>query len=156
MIPPKSNTTTFEKVKIGELLLGTIDKIEYDMEHKFTWQGKESIQPGVRFVFKLQGYEYPHRSRWMKFNVGEKANLYKKYISKLVANAHPDMLFDLDVLVGMGVKTLWDENGDFQNLESIMPIGKKISVKENEINEEPIPPPDDDFIPEIENDDVPL
>jgi hypothetical protein len=155
MIPPKTNSTTFEKVQIGNQINGTIAKIEYDMEKKFTWKGKDSIQPGVRFVFELEGYEYPHRSRWMKFNVGEKANLYKKYISKLVANAHPDMQFDLDLLVGMGVKTLWDENGDFQNLDSIFPIGNKLVVKENDVNEEPIPP-EDDFIPEIDDSDVPL
>jgi hypothetical protein len=149
--PPRTSSTTFEKVQIGEFILGTIDKIEYDTAHKFKgFEGKEdSIAPALRFVFKLQGYEWPHRSRWMRFTLGEKSNLYKKYVSKLVMNAVPDMDFDLDQLKGMQIKTLWEENGEFQNLESIFPIGQKLAVTDNEINEPP-PPMEDDFIPEIE------
>ena len=151
MKPPQRNSTTFEKVAIGEFIVGTIDKLEYDLEHKFKgFDGKEDrISPAIRFVFKLQGYEYPHRSRWMSFSVGEKSNLYKKYIIKLVNNAKPDMDIDLDAFLGMQVKTIWEENGDFQNLESIYPIGPKLTITENEVNEPP-PPSDDDFIPEIE------
>ncbi len=153
MRPPARSSTTFEKVVIGEFITGIIEVIEYDMEHKFKgFEGKEdSVVPAVRFIFKLDGYQYKHYSRWMKFNMGEKANLYKKYISKLVANAKPDMNFDLDVLLGMPVKTIWEENGDFQNLESIYPAGKKIKV------EDEVPAPEDaDFPPEHDDDDVPL
>jgi len=153
MRPPARSSTSFEKVKIGDFITGYIEKIEYDMEHKFKgFEGKEdSVVPAIRFIFKLDGYEYKHYSRWMKFNMGEKANLYKKYVSKLVANAKPDMNFDLDILLDMKVKTIWEENGDFQNLESIYPAGKKITVKDD------VPlPEDDDFPPEHDDDEVPL
>ena len=153
MKPPARSSTSFEKVKIGDFITGYIEKIEYDMEHKFKgFEGKEdSVVPAIRFIFKLDGYEYKHYSRWMKFNMGEKANLYKKYVSKLVANAKPDMNFDLDILLDMKVKTIWEENGDFQNLESIYPAGKKITVKDD------VPlPEDDDFPPEHDDDEVPL
>mgnify|MGYP001568893996 CR=1 FL=1 len=36
------------------------------------------------------------------------------------------MDFDLDNLIGMRVKTIWEENGDFQNIESIFPEGAKL------------------------------
>ena len=121
---------TFEKVKIGEFINGTIEKIEYDMQHKFNFQGKETITPAVRLVFNLEGYSFPHRSRWMRFNVGEKSNLYRKYLVKLVEGITPDADFDIDHLRGMKIKTLWMEQNDFQNIESIFPLEKKISYTE--------------------------
>jgi len=122
---------TFEKVKIGEFINGTIEKIEYDMSHKFNFQGKETVAAGIRLVFNLEGYSFPHRSRWMRFNVGEKSNLYKKYLAKLVEGITPDADFDIDHLRGMRIKTLWEENNDFQNIESIFPLDKKISYTED-------------------------
>ncbi len=62
----------------------------------------------------------------MKFTYAEKSNLYKKYISKLVENAEPDMDFDIDALNGMKVKTIWSEDNDFQNIDNIFPINGKI------------------------------
>uniref|UniRef100_A0A6M3IV98 Uncharacterized protein n=1 Tax=viral metagenome TaxID=1070528 RepID=A0A6M3IV98_9ZZZZ len=126
MRAPKGSGVVFEKVSIGELLPGVIDNVEYDQNHKFTFQGEDKIAAAVRLVFKLDGYKFPHRTRWMKFNVGEKANLYKLILSKLVEGAKPDMDFDIDHLKGMKIKTLWAENGDFQNLESIFPLEKKL------------------------------
>ncbi len=129
--PPKRNIQ-YEKVKIGELISGVIQEIEYDNEHKFNYKGQESVGPAVRFKFKLEGYSYLHSTRWMKFNVGEKANLYKQIISKLVKNARPDMCFDLDELRDMPVKTIWSENNDFQNLDNVYPLGEKKEVTEIE------------------------
>lgn len=148
MRPPARKTTDFEKVVTGDFITGTIDKIEYDENHSFKgFDGKpDKISPAIRFVFKLDDYEYPHRSRWMNFNMGEKANLYKKYVTKLVANAKPDMDFDLDELIGMKVKTIWEDNGDFQNLESIYPAEQKRTVKEEKGQD-----PDDDFVPEYDD-----
>ncbi len=157
MRPPARSTTNFEKVKTGEFIYGIIEKIEYDEKHPFKgFDGKpDKVSPAIRFVFKLDGYEYPHRSRWMNFNVGEKANLYKKYIAKLVNNARPDMDFDLDALVNMKIKTIWEDNGDFQNLESIYALGPKLDVEESKEERPPIP--EDDFVPEMEeDDDVPM
>jgi hypothetical protein len=158
MRPPERKSTDFEKVVCGDFVMGEIERVEYDESHKFKgFEGKEDkLAPAVRFVFKLEGYTYPHRSRWMNFNVGEKANLYKKYIAKLVNNAKPDMNFDLDLFTGMKIKTIWEMNGDFNNLESIYPNGPKLTITENEANEPPVPT-DDDFVPEMEDaDDVPL
>jgi hypothetical protein len=147
---PPARSVTFEKVLIGDFITGIIERVEYDENHTFKgFEGKADSQAlAIRFIFKLDGYEFPHRSRWMRFNVGEKANLYKKYISKLVNNAKPDMDFDLDVFNGMKIKTIWEENGDYQNLESIYPIGPKITVSE-------LPPPMPDEPPHIEDDDFP-
>lgn len=127
--PPKRKTS-YEKVVIGEFIHGEIHDIEYDYDHKFTYKGEEKEGPAIRFIFKLEDYEFLHRSRWMAFNLGEKSNLYKKYVSKLVANAHKDMCFDLDALKGMKVKTIWEESNGFQSVESIYPDGTKITVEE--------------------------
>ncbi len=128
--PPKREQKDYEKVAIGEMIPGIIEEVCYDNEHKFKgFQGKEdTIQPAVRLKFKLDGYKFPHYTRWMKFTLGEKANLYKKYISKLMENAVPDMDFDLDVLNGMKIKTTWSEENDFQNIDAIYPAGLKIKV----------------------------
>jgi len=139
MRPPKRESKDYEKVAIGEMIPGVIDVVEYDTEHKFKgFQGKEdTIQPAIRLKFKLDGYQYPHYSRWMKFNLGEKANLYKKYVAKLVENAVPDMDFDLDILNGMKIKTVWSEENDFQNIDAIYPDGKKIKVELSTPSQEP-------------------
>jgi hypothetical protein len=147
MRPPKRSNKDYEKVKIGEMISGVIEEVQYDMEHKFKgFQGKEdTIQPAVRLKFMLDGYKFPHFSRWMKFSLGEKANLYKKYVSKLIENAEPDMDVDIDALKGMRVKTVWSEDRDFQNIDAIYPEGAKAkridasveSVPEIHIDEEP-------------------
>jgi hypothetical protein len=147
---PKSNMQ-FEKVKVGEFVPGRIAEIEYDMEHKFYYQGAEKVARGVRFVFELEGYKYPHKSRWLKFMAFEKAPLYIMYISKLVENVKPSDTFDLDALVGMKIQTMWANDKDFQVVESVEPIGKKLTVI---IDED-----DDGFTPEVEtvdDDDVPI
>jgi hypothetical protein len=140
MKAPVRSKDDYEKVKVGEFICGVIEKIEYDMEHKFTYKGVDKIAAAVRIVFKLDGYAFPHRSRWMNFNVGEKSNLYKRYLAKLVEDAQPDMSFDFDQLEGMRVKTIWEESNDFQSIESIFPEGKKIVPMDPEPEyEEPNP-----------------
>lgn len=127
MKPPK-HATQYEKVAIGEFINGEIQAIQYDQEHKFIFNKVETIAPGVRIVFMLDGYQYPKYSRWMRFNYGEKANLYKLILFKLVEGAFPDMDFDLDCIRNMRVKTLWNENNNFQNLESIFPLDTKVPL----------------------------
>jgi len=132
MKPPARPKTEFEKVMIGEFITGVISNIEYDMEHKFKgFQGQEdTVQPAMRLVFTLDGYKFKHYSRWMKFSLSEKANLYKKYISKLVDGAVPDCDFDIDHLKGMRVKTIWDEQNGFQNIENIFALDGKTPMTE--------------------------
>jgi len=152
MKPPPRKKMDYEKVVVGEMIPGKIEVVEYDQEHKFRgFQGKEdTTQPAVRLKFKLDGYKYPHYTRWMKFSLGEKANLYKKYVSKLVADAVPDMDIDLDILNGLPIKTVWGENGDFQNIDAIYPAGLKVKADalvehkaEETETDDPGPEPDD-------------
>jgi len=144
MRPPKRDKLDYEKVETGVMIPGIIEKVEYDQEHNFKgFQGKEdTVQPAVRLKFKLEGSQYAHYSRWMKFTLGEKSNLYKKYVSKLVAGAVPDMDIDLDALNGMKIKTVWSEENGFQNIDAIYPDGAKVNADaftpENH-EEEPIP-----------------
>ena len=130
MKPPPRKKTDFEKVVVGEMIPGKIEVVEYDQEHKFKgFQGKEdTIQPAIRLKLSLDGYKFPHYTRWMKFSLGEKANLYKKYVSKLVENAMPDMDIDLDILNGLPIKTVWGEENNFQNIDAIYPNPLKVKA----------------------------
>jgi hypothetical protein len=147
---PKSDNKDFEKLVIDEWLTGTIEDIQYDMEKKWTWEGKETVQPGVRFVFSVDQfgdivYKFHHYSGWLKLNVGEKANLYKRYVSALVVDAKPNMEIDIDVLKGMKVKFMWEESeSGFQRVLKIKPVGKKVRA------DSVIHNPEDEFTAEIE------
>jgi len=149
----------FEQVALGELIPGVISEVKYDMEHKFKgWNGgPEVVCPGVRIILKLDGYKEPHGTPWMKFNYGAKANLYLKFLLKLVDGAKPDMCdFDLDALKGMKVKTLWcapyAESPEKQFIESIVPVGAKVKQsavppKSDPARDEDEPPAEDSEIP---------
>lgn len=143
MRPPKRE---YEKVPTGIPVNGIIHEVQYD--EKRNWKGfadqdgnikPDSIFPGVRFVFDLDGCTFKHYSRWMKFNVGENSNLYSKYLVNLIENAKPDMDFDLDELNGMRVTTVWADDGEYQKLESISANGPKITVDIADPEEKELP-----------------
>lgn len=125
---PQKTSFEYERVSTTDFVSGIIEDIQYEEGHTFKgFQGApDKVAPGVRFKFKLEGYSFPHYSRWMKFNYGAKANLYTKYISQLVEGATPDLDLDLDQLKGLAIKTLWSEKDGFQNIETIRPLNKKI------------------------------
>jgi hypothetical protein len=118
----------FEKVSTEDFVIAQISDIELDMNHTFKgFQGApDKVCAGVRFKFDIEGCKYPHRSNWMKFSYGEKANLFKKFLLPLVDGAEPDMDFDLLALKGMKIKMLWAEKNGFQFPETIRPISPKI------------------------------
>ncbi len=127
----------YEKVKCDDFINGIIEEVQEEEQREFNWQGKVSKCDAVRMKFKLDGYDYPHYSRWGKFNYGEKSNLYKKYLLPLVEGAEPvkdkDSKFngfDIQQLAGMRVKTLWSENDKgYQSVETIRPLEGKIVPK---------------------------
>jgi len=127
---PKNTNLEYEKVELGEFLLTKIAAVEYDEEHEFVYQQKKTVCPGIRFKFLVKGYEYPKYTRWMKFNLGARSNLYKIYVSKLIANATPNMDFELDVFAGKVIKTLWGENDNgYQFVELVKPAGELTVVE---------------------------
>lgn len=132
MKPPKREKNDWERIKkYDEWLESIITSIEYDENHEKVFQGEKKIGPCIRFKFEIKDHEHPHRSRWMSFSYAEKANLYKKFISQLVHNAEPDIDFDLDELKGMEIRTMWSksEDGEYDNLEMVRPMGLKIGQK---------------------------
>lgn len=141
MKPPPREKTAFERVpKYDEWISGVINDIEYDAAHKSTYAGEEKIRPAVRFKFGLEGCNFPKRSKWLTFSYGEKANLYKNFISVLVDDAEPDMDFDLDELKDFKIKTMWSEDGEYDNLTMIRPLGEKYgAVTEKKAKEEEVP-----------------
>lgn len=127
MKPPQRAKTEFERVpKYDEWIPGKILDIEYDENHKSTYQGEEKVRPCVRIKFGLEGCQFPKRSRWLTFSYGEKANLYKQFVSVLVEDAKPDMDLDLDVLKDMKIKTMWSEDGEYDKLEMVRPLNEKL------------------------------
>lgn len=144
MKAPQKEKIDYEKVTIEDFTICTISDVVYDMEHTFkAFKTKENpnaedqVKPAVRFKFDVEGYQHPHYSRWMKFTLGEKANLYVKFVSQLVEGAEPDMDFDLDVFKGAKCKILWAEKNDFQFPETVRPIGGKIKADAKPPTREP-------------------
>lgn len=134
MKPPQRAKTEFERVpKYDEWINGKILDIEYDENHKSTYQGEEKIRPAVRIKFGLEGCQFPKRSRWLTFSYGEKANLYKQFVSVLVEDAKPDMDLDLDAIKGLAVKTMWSEDGEYDKLEMVRPLGEKLKPAADDV-----------------------
>lgn len=142
MKPPKREIT-YEKITTDDFVIGHIEDVLYEKDRTFRFNGEEKKSDACRLKFVIDGYKYPHSTPWMKFSYGEKTNLYKKYISSLVAEAKPDMEFDLDQLKGMKVKMLWKNDGDYQHIETIRPVeGKIIPVQDptpQEKNDDEVP-----------------
>ena len=143
MRPPKRSTVDYERVKAyDEWLPGVIQDVQLEENRKSGFKnedGSEQIKDMIRFKFALDGHSFPHRSRWMSYTFGEKSNLYLKYLKYLVEGAQPDMKFDLDLLKGFKVKTMWSENGDFDNLEQVRPLASKCPATGNPLESEPDP-----------------
>jgi len=127
MRPPKRE---FEKVPVGVPVLGVIEEVLYHENHTFPgFDGKEdTTATAIRFKFTLTDCQYFHYSRWMRLSLNTKATLYKKYASELIEGLVPDADIDLDILNGVAVSTIWSNNGDFQNLDSISAVGPKIKI----------------------------
>lgn len=143
MRPPRQSSIDYERIqKYDEWIPGIIEDIRLEENRATGFLDDKTKQPKfadqVRFKFKLEGHAYPHYSRWMTYSLGEKANLYLKYIKHLVESAQPDMKFDLDNLKGFKIKTMWSQNGDFDNLEQIRPAGAKCSGHAEPVDD--IPP----------------
>lgn len=127
MKPPKRDKMEFERIpKYDEWISGSIIDIEYDENHKRSFQGEDKTGPCVRFKLGLKGCNFPHRSKWITFSYGEKANLYKNFLLPLVEGAEPYMDLDLDVLKGMAIKSMWSEDGEYDKLVMIRPLGEKL------------------------------
>lgn len=123
---------TYERVKIDDFINGAIEKVEYEEKHEFKGQ-YGGIFEAVRFKFRLDGYKHLHASRWLKFSYADKATLFQKYLSALVEDAKPHMDFDVEMLEGLNVRTIWKEEKDkqgriWQDVQLIKPSGAKIKV----------------------------
>jgi hypothetical protein len=124
---PTKRTMEFEQVKTDDFLAGSIEEVQYDQEHIFGKGSKfEKVAPATRFKFKLDGYSFPHYSRWLTFSYHEKSVLLNKYLIPLVEGAKADFDFEMDLLTGMRIKTLWVEKNGYQNIETIRPEKNKL------------------------------
>lgn len=131
MRPPRKSNTNFERIKtLDEWIAGTIEEVKLEENRVTGFKDDKTGLPKsadqVRFKFTLEGHSYPHYSRWMTYSMGEKSNLYLKYLKHLVEDAAPDMDFDLDELKGLKIKTMWSVSGEFDNLEQIRPLKSKL------------------------------
>lgn len=137
MIPTKqASTREFEKVPTDDFVVGKIAEVQYDPEHTFKgFDGAEDKKmQGVRFRFELEGCKYPHYSKWMKMVWSDKSNIFK-FCLDLVDGCSVDKPFDLSILNGMAVKTLWSNKGEWQNLDKLRPVGGKIKSPANGLPE---------------------
>lgn len=160
MKPQRRQKIDYEKVQTGDFINGKIADIQYDDKHEFKFQGQVKIASACRFVFELENYKFKHYSRWLNFSYGEKSNLFKRFLDNLVLGAVPHMDFDLDLLKGMKVKTIW-QGEDFQSIELIRPIGEKYTtVKfadfDKKADEPPLEETNDQGIEEPDAEDIPF
>lgn len=99
------------------------------MKDKETGEWSKAVAPHVRFKFKLDGYQYPHYSRWMKASTFEKSNLYSKYLKYLCPKYDcADQLIDLDMLEGVKIKVMFEDSGEYQNVSSIRGLDPDLNI----------------------------
>ena len=131
-IPPKSKTD-FEKVIVDEWISGEIvaEDVFKDVDQKFTNKdGSPDTRKvdQIRFKFKLDGYKFPHYSRRMTLSTSEKSNLFKFLQQIYGENIVPDIAVNTEALKGLKVKTMWTNNGEYQNLVMIRPLETPPSI----------------------------
>lgn len=156
IVAKPSSSVEYEKCKIDEWLVGEIaevqQKLGVEKKYKNSETGETEIRKvdQARFKFSLEGYKYPHYSRWNTLSTNERANLYKNYIQALFGERYqPDTMLDISKLAGLKVKTMWDEtrlrSGDmFQFVSKIRPLNStdvdEIELLVAEISDEEEPP----------------
>ena len=106
--------TDYEKVKIDEWIEGDIKEVETKLNVKKIYKDadgneEEKTIDQVRFIFKLDGYKFTHRSRLMTISTHEKSTLYKDFLVSLFPTLKPGKTVDLEMLKNKRVKTMWDE-----------------------------------------------
>ena len=156
MRPPRQSQVEFERIqKYDEWIPSVIQDIKLEENRRTGFKddktGADKYVDQVRFKFALEGHSFPHYSRWMTYSFGDKSNLFLKYLKHLVANAQPDMKFDLDLLKGMKLKTMWSANGDFDNLDQVRPAAGKFDADSDA--PDPEPPPE---VTDSHPDDIPF
>ena len=132
VIKPKNNVKAedfeYEKVPVDDFVNGVITKVEYDPEHENTYQGEKKVYEAIKVTFDLEGCDFPHSTFWMKLSYHKKSKVFQLFLKNLVENAEPFMDFDIGLLEGLQVKTMWEENDKgYQNLVMVKPIAEKLS-----------------------------
>jgi len=112
-----------------------VEAVQYDEERAYRQKNKETEEweektaPHVRLKFKVAGYQWPHYSRWMKCSTHEKSNFYSKYLKYLTPQYDcQDKAIDLDKLVGIQVRTMWENDGDYQHITQIRGLDPTLNV----------------------------
>ena len=125
----------YERVAVDEWLAGEIEEVQYDEHRQYNVKDKETGEwskataPHVRFKFRLETYQYPHYSRWMKASTFEKSNLYGKYLKYLCPKYDcADQLIDLDKLEGAKIKVMFEDSGEYQNVSQIRGLDPDLNI----------------------------
>lgn len=125
---PVTKKLEYEKVPTDNFVSAVIERIEYETDHEWKpFQGKDrEPSDAVKLKFIIEGCQYPKSTPWMSFSYDARSKLYSIFINSLVEGAEEYMDFDLDQLVGMKIKMLWKDNGEYQNIETVRPVGEKV------------------------------
>ena len=141
----------FERVTADEWINGSIvgEDVFRDVEQKFkdNKTGEAGVRKVdmVRFKFQLDGCVYNHYSRKMTLSMSEKSNLYKFLQQIYGQTIVPDIPVDTTKLAGLKVKTMWANDGEYQNLVMIRPLENPPSIwdiPEEHEHEEPVIEPE--------------
>lgn len=141
----------YEKVAVDEWLPGMIETVQLQEDRPYrhtnddTGETEMLTAPHVRFKFKLDGYKYPHYSRWMKASTHKKSNLYSKYLRSLCPTHDcENQQIDVDKLTGVRIKIMWENNGDYQNVTQIRGLDAALDVRVDTTAPEADPDPAND------------
>jgi len=134
VIKPADNTPNnkdfgdYEQVSTDDFVCGAISEVEYNPAYESTYKGVTKTYEAIKVKFDLDGCTMPHSTFWLKLSYFEKSKVYKLFLKNLVENAEQFMDFDISLLEGMRVKTMWETNDKgYQNVVMVKPEGEKIS-----------------------------
>ncbi len=133
-IKPKNNIAPeakdfgdYEQVSTEDFVNGVIAEVKYDPAYENTYNGETKVYEAIKIRFELDGCNMPHSTFWMKLSYHERSKVFKMFLKPLVENAEPFMDFDISLLEGMRVKTMWETNDKgYQNVVMVKPESEKI------------------------------
>lgn len=124
-----NKTTDFEQVAVDEWLPGTVEEVQFEKDREYTYKGETKKSDSVRFKFKLDGYQFPHYSRWMMASTNKKTNFYLKYLKYLCPRFDCEgKMIDLDQLTDAKIKIMFEQNGEYQNVTQIRGLDENLNV----------------------------
>ena len=152
MLIAKGQKIEYEQVELDVFITGEILEVQGRFGVEKSYKDRETGEmitrktDQCRFKFELEGYKFPHYSRWNNLSTNENSHLFKTYILPLFGNKYPPNTdIDIEKLAGAKVKVRWDETtlktgSKFQFVDKIRFLGPADADKIDLLAAEEEPP----------------